>query len=198
LYGSFGSFPASFAEYGSYSDYGSFSDYPAGYPGTEGCELVCEGHNIPEAKCNAMSYCEFEGGYCWSAVGPSGCGGSSFNDYGSFGSFPSSFPAPCEDDDEKLESATGWKKGCEEAEEQKEWCTSNKQQGSDMREYCKETCGLCDGATECKDDDDGLESSTGWNKGCEKAEEKKGWCSSNKQQGEDMRENCKVTCSLCP
>jgi len=51
-------------------------EYPHDYPGTEGCEATCEGHEIDEIKCWATMGCEFDEGQCWSAVGPNPCPGS--------------------------------------------------------------------------------------------------------------------------
>ena len=43
------------------------------YPGTEGCEAICEGHGFGEEECNAMFFCEFADGRCYSALGPNPC-----------------------------------------------------------------------------------------------------------------------------
>ena len=43
------------------------------YPGTEGCEAICEGHGFGEKECNAMFFCEFADGRCYSALGPNPC-----------------------------------------------------------------------------------------------------------------------------
>ena len=48
-------------------------DHEAGYPGTKGCELTCEGHGFDETACTALFFCEFDEGKCWSAVGPHEC-----------------------------------------------------------------------------------------------------------------------------
>ena len=52
-----------------------------GYPGTMGCELVCEGHHITESDCNDMHFCSFDDGRCWSAVGPSECPAEGVHDF---------------------------------------------------------------------------------------------------------------------
>ena len=49
---------------------GSFEDF---YPGTSGCEARCEGVDINEEMCNAMPFCEWDTGLCWSGVGPAPC-----------------------------------------------------------------------------------------------------------------------------
>lgn len=44
------------------------------YPGTAGCETVCEGNDIDESGCAAIGpFCEWGEGKCWSAVGPDPC-----------------------------------------------------------------------------------------------------------------------------
>ena len=45
------------------------------YPGTMGCETVCEGHDElnTEASCAAVLGCEWDEGKCWSKVGGEDC-----------------------------------------------------------------------------------------------------------------------------
>lgn len=44
-----------------------------GYPGTDGCENVCESEAIDEATCADMFFCVWDQGKCWSGVGPNNC-----------------------------------------------------------------------------------------------------------------------------
>jgi hypothetical protein len=44
-----------------------------GYPGTDGCENVCESVAIDEAVCANMFFCVWDQEKCWSGVGPSNC-----------------------------------------------------------------------------------------------------------------------------
>ena len=43
------------------------------YPGTDGCENVCESEAIDEATCADMFFCVWDQGKCWSGVGPNNC-----------------------------------------------------------------------------------------------------------------------------
>ena len=43
------------------------------YPGTEGCEATCEGHDVTEEVCTSLFFCEWDQERCWSAVGPNPC-----------------------------------------------------------------------------------------------------------------------------
>ena len=48
------------------------------YPGTEGCESICEGEDIDEATCDTMFFCQWDHDYhgngrCWSKVGTKPC-----------------------------------------------------------------------------------------------------------------------------
>ena len=44
-----------------------------GYPGTDGCENVCESEAIDEATCGNMFFCVWDQDKCWSGVGPNNC-----------------------------------------------------------------------------------------------------------------------------
>ena len=44
-----------------------------GYPGTDGCENVCESEAIDEATCADMFFCVWDQDKCWSGVGPNNC-----------------------------------------------------------------------------------------------------------------------------
>ena len=43
------------------------------YPGTAGCELVCEGYDVTQTECDQRSYCEWDSNLCWSSVGNQPC-----------------------------------------------------------------------------------------------------------------------------
>ena len=43
------------------------------YPGTEGCEATCEGHDVTVEVCTSLFFCEWDQERCWSAVGPNPC-----------------------------------------------------------------------------------------------------------------------------
>ena len=43
------------------------------YPGTDGCENVCESEAIDEATCANMFFCVWDQDKCWSGVGPNNC-----------------------------------------------------------------------------------------------------------------------------
>ena len=43
------------------------------YPGTSGCELVCEGDDVTQMDCDQLSYCVWDSNLCWSSVGDQPC-----------------------------------------------------------------------------------------------------------------------------
>ena len=43
------------------------------YPGTAGCELVCEAPNLTQLECGLHRYCEWDSNRCWSSVGSQPC-----------------------------------------------------------------------------------------------------------------------------
>jgi len=44
-----------------------------GYPGTDGCENVCESEAIDQETCANMFFCVWDQDKCWSGVGPNNC-----------------------------------------------------------------------------------------------------------------------------
>jgi len=48
-------------------------EFPHDYPGLVGCEATCEGHGFQQNECEALFFCEWDDGACYSAVGPHTC-----------------------------------------------------------------------------------------------------------------------------